>query len=274
MMGVLGTSVSAYGKNPPSVESECERLTGTKTLEDFLSDPRFHWAPGEKGLERKLPNIFGSVAFAFTYDPVNDLTDNLPPQEKAFFDGVFHTLRDLERVHFLIHQLLSDLDQLVEAKRSQGSLPFPESELRPRAYASLLTIFEKQMGIGLVTIEDAISGKEMDAIMADGNTFIDDAGSHIGLHLSDDVEVPQEIWPHGQWTHRMQLHLIIRDSLLRPEFYGAPESFLEMYKAMGQPEFNKPHNLFFHLFDSPENNGSSPGFYQHYREYWPGLPLM
>jgi hypothetical protein len=251
-------------------------------LERFLADPRFHWTqwPLVPHLHRKPPNLFPFQLASLTYSEMTALPTGLTAQEAAFFQGVFETLRDLSRSFVLIKLVESDVQTIV----AESSQQLSDRDLRITALHSLMTVYEKRFGFSVVELNRSITASEWAEFLAAGKTFIDRAGAGLGLELGPGLRTRPGHWLHPQLAHRFQLHLILRDKVLRPDRYGRPEDLLQCYKALGMTDFNSrldwsstgldaqsAHDLYFELFDSPENNASSPGFFFDYKDYWPDL---
>lgn len=242
----------------------------------LMSDPRFAWAKWPD-IDRKPPNIFPSAMAALLTPHMERLPGGMDPQTHAFYQGIFDFIHDRARVFTGIQEVVAEIDRSGNADREAGLIAIMEN-------------YEKLYGLRAVQVRTALSGEEWLALLADGLTFDDLAGSHVHLSLSRELHAPEGQWRHGQLTHRFQLHLVLRDLRAHPERYGNPRDVLALYKKMGDRAYGKsldwsvtglledgrptgPLGLFYHLFDSPENNPSSPGFYYQYREYWPTLPL-
>lgn len=247
-----------------------EMLTAQAARERFLGDVRFHWADrvseilgGEFVTDRKPPDLFPSQFQALAYRYITDLPSGLSEREAQFFGGIFRTLRDRGRVFDLIQMVVQDIQH--------------------RSIESVLIDVEQRFGLTVEIVLAQLTADEWRALLSDGKTFVDLAGAHLALHVADEMRPRAGHWQHGQMSHRFQLHLILRDMALRPDFYGGTSDFLALYKRMGDEAFcerldwsmtglRSGRDLFFILFDSPENNGSSPGFYSEYaQEYWPEL---
>jgi hypothetical protein len=130
-----------------------------------------------------------------------------------------------------------------------------------------------------------LTDEDLHKILLAGQTFNDQVRGGLVLDMGFGFQPVQGRWPHGPLIHRLQLHLVLRDLVLNAKNYGSPSSVLHLYRQMGNPDLlarldwsktgldspSRNHTLFFQLFDSPENNGSSPGFFNEYKEYWPNL---
>lgn len=232
----------------------------------------------DKDLHRRPPAIFASRLAAWLSPYMTNLPEGFDSAEEKFFLGIFRLLRDLERTHFLLTQLEYDLKKLVGR----------ESEKNAVAYEALLRAYERRIGMNVVRVTKPLSLEETMAFLAAGNTFVDLAGHALVLSLGPGLQAPLNRWRHLAGSHRLQMHLVLRDLLLRPEHYGSPKDPLELLKKLGDPELHRrldwsqtglqgenpdQHNLFTQLFDTWENNASSPGFFHEYHAYWPMLPL-
>jgi hypothetical protein len=264
------------------------------SCEAFLADQRFHWAdpsPLWPELHRKPPHIFASAYQSLTYQEPRSLPAGMTRGERAFFNGIFKNLRNLERTYELVKATESDVEQLVASYHAHPSTSsLSDFQIRSRALQILMATYEKEFGFGVEFVDQAVPDDELMAVLARGNTFIDRAGSRLVLDMADGVRPVRGHWDHKVLVHRFQWYLILRDLKLHPQDYGNPKDVLALYKRLGDPQFNrglnwsktkiydpgngKIHFLFFQLFDSPENNGSNPGFYTEYRQYWPGLVIQ
>ncbi len=271
---IADPSASASLCNDELASTEIKR----QQAQDFLNDSRFRWAKetlpwiSDEEATRKPPNVFPSSAGALYYRPLNQLPEGLTQSEKVFYQGVFSFLRDNGRV----------FDQLKAI----------EADLKSQSLESLLETGEARYGLKKVDIESRLDTQDWLELVAQGAVAHDTFGNHIQLVLSDGIKSYPGHWLHGADSHRLQLFLVIRDVESRPSFYGLKENefkkLREFYINLGSTSFNDrldwsntslakaPNgtdrkNLFFQFFDSPENNGSSPGFYFEYREYWPAL---
>lgn len=242
--------------------------------DDFLADPAFHWSPiSGFDLSRRPPNVFGRPLASLVMSPIRSLPNGMSLEEQAFFNGIFEVLRDLQRVYQLLQELSSELKQMKSPGKNAEQI-----------YHTLLLRYENKAQISLESVDHPLTSVELKEILARGSIFIDRNDDFIEAHLNPQIPALQGKWKHKKWVHRLQLHLILRDFQRRPEAYGSPKSFVALFKLLGSEELYRrldwsdtnvpPGDLFVHLFDSMENNGSSPGFFSEYQNYWPDIPQI
>lgn len=272
------TTNSVYAKNR-ATKDPCETYFSSE-LERFDQDPRFHWA-AETDLHRRPPNIFSFRIISLTMPYLIALPAGLSDQETSFYSGIFNLLRDRRRVFLLMKQVEADIQAL------QTRTDFY------RAAEALFRVYENRYGFQLASTQTAMPSDDYLKLIEQGKIVLDQGeASRLGLSLGPSIRALPGRWLHGQFTHRLQWHLILRDLLQNPEAYGSPteQQVYDLYCRIGTlslsdnptldwsqtglpPQTSRAsddHRLFFQLFDSPENNGSSPGFFHEYRSYWPG----
>jgi hypothetical protein len=279
---------TAIPATPTDATQACVKLlrpTFNSGLSAFMSDPRFHWAePIHRGLgidlpsDRLPPNIFDRKIVALSYQPMLRLPDGLPQAEFAFFSGIFQFLRDRQRTYEMMKAVEHDVVRLA---------PKHEVEPRIRALLALFLSYEQNFGILCTTLHDAVTDHELHRLLLLGKTFTDHAGANLSIDMGLNIRPLWGRWPHRQLSHRLQLHLVLRDLMLHPNAYGNPQDVLTLYRQLGNTALmhglnwqktglemtSKTPSMFFQLFDSPENNGSSPGFFSEYQEYWQEILL-
>ncbi len=276
---------SSLERNPLNKQREADCsffIEAARLKKQFLLDPAFHWLEGaEKPLDRQPPNVFGSKLYALLFPTLRQLPTGLPKQAEAFFEQIFLILRDRSLVFDLLKAV--ELDVMKLADRDA------EFSKQEQAFLVLLQVYEEPLGFETVAISGRLTTPKFLQIVAEGKTFIDQSGDSLSLSLASDTPALAGAWVHGINTHRLQWHLILRAHLLWPHRFPENIDLLAMYKLLGDNEMNArldwsatgiagdigsdQRTLFFQLFDSAENNGSSPGFYLAYHRYWSRLPL-
>lgn len=257
---------------------ECELALKAKLRQQFLADSRFNWAQ-VPNLTRRPPDIFASKLAALSYPSIRQLPEGLEIQEKLFFQRVFELLRDNGQVYELLKDVESDVLKLAGSS---------EKVDRRRALEALLRTYEAQFGFRSTQISARLEVVDFLRVIANGFTFNDRAGNSIALALSPNLRAKPGRWIHGRQSHRLQWHLVLRHLLSHPEEFRGLDP-LALYKRLGdrvlaqrlnweqtgiaESAIGDQRTLYFQLFDSAENNGSSAGFYYEYREYWPDLPI-
>jgi hypothetical protein len=260
---ILLYSLAIYG------EGRLVPVSGaSKTCTEFLQIPEFNWADWPD-LDRRPPNLFGSKLAALMMPFMKELPKGLSQEESLFYDGVFRFLRNREKV---FQSLLQVEEELVSTGHGVSAIE------------DLFRRFEQKHGFRVTKLDRVLDTPEFSKILENGFVFVDTSGDTTSLAL--DGTHPNLKWVHGRFSHRLQWHLVLRELGARPQTFGHPTDVLGLYKKLGSPELSdrldwsktgvvegKSRTLFFHLFDSHENNGSSPGFYTEYRRFWPQIPL-
>ena len=90
---------------------------------------------------------------------------------------------------------------------------------------------------------------------------------------------------HGQETHRIQWHIVMRAMDANPGAFGGVTKASVLYVELGRMDHSKlawedaglktkdsrEMNLWAQLFDNFDRNWTSPEFLRPYHAYWPGL---
>lgn len=281
--GILLHSFGSRASEYSSKGLVCEHsLTATKVA--FMADSRFHWFEWPD-LHRYPPNLFPSkMAVLANSDFLRALPSGIPPVAESFYVQIFQLLRDRGRVFDLLKLLESDIVTLA-AKISKD----PSSSDRIRAYRSILEVYETEIGVTTQEVSEFLSPAEIKKNLARGAILTDHSPASAELRINETMIAKAGSWIHTRWVHRLQFHLIFRDAKLRPALYPKPAEILAFIKYLGEPDLERsldwsntglkpkdPANLFLfeHLFDTHENNPSSPGFFWQYFEYWPQIPQI
>lgn len=244
-------------------------------------DPRFHWADdlapmfGVGDPSRLPPDLFGSRIAALSAPIVRGLPTGLTLGQEKFFSGVWNLLRDRIRVLELTRTVVREIDAMSDVMKFG----------RREAFLNILSQWEAKYGFPLLEVDGYLSSQDWLAQIERG-VIIDDTNAGKGavvLRVGGIVEPIVGHWNHGRDSHRFQWHLVLRDLELRPDHYGRPSDIVQMYKDLALGEHldwtqtgvaGEEKNLFRILFDTAENNPSSPGYFTEYREsYWPELPI-
>ncbi len=276
--------LASWSLNVAAAQSDC--------IAALLMDQRFHWAKPYAEVfdieepERVPPNVFDSQMRALSQPLLKQLPDGLTRNQRLFYQGIFDLLRDRARVFSLTQQVIQEIDGRVGVEDHKSEDERVDQNLaRRRAFLEILSKYERKYRFKVTKVSAAVESREWLAYVHMGYVLDDEAGRHMGLTLSSDQQAKPGQWEHGRDTHRFQWHLVLRDVEQRPELYGHPKDVLTLYEKLGDRSVkldwsetgananSGPQDLFFYLFDSPENNPSSPGYFLHYREFWPGLPI-
>ncbi len=241
-------------------------------LTRFYKHPLVAWAGPEIAL-RRPPSVFPTLGTEelLSVRPIMELPRGLSEYQARIFRRMIETLRSPGRI--FLHILVL------------------ESRLKEESLENILSASESMFGFQVVDVRGRLTRQEWMKYLASGQTFNDFGGDLISLSINGH-RTQKGHWRHARLAHRLQLGLILMDYMQTPEAYGTKAELLQAYKDLGDraldarldwshtylaptdpehAEYDDRHNLFFQIFDSAENNPSSPGFFHEYREFWPRL---
>jgi hypothetical protein len=242
----------------------------TSACAEFLADKRMNWSTREDS-HRLPPNIYGPNANLLAQPYMRQLPKGLSsPQAEAFFHGVFVLLRDRARVFQIINDIKVDLE-LTTLER-------------------LFSKYEVRYSLNIIRVDDILSTRTWLNYIKRGFIVVDSIQQPLYTpSLDDRTRAAAGHWHHASLAHRTQMHMILRELEAHPELFGGPyttSQILALYKSLGSSNagsnldwsdtgLNPKSGATFYqeLFDTLENNASSPGFFYEYREYWPWLRI-
>lgn len=257
------------------------------TRQKRLGDLRAEQQARLEGYNR-APNLRQEVMFDFnphirplyaeTFPHMRGLPQNMSLAQREFYEGVFHYLRSHDRPFLNLQKFEYEI---VEYAASTGKSMADAQEYVLRKWELEFGFYEP-----VIVLDNRVyTNEEFAQVIAAGRVFVEIGAEN---YLIPPHNTQSTRWKHLGNAHRIQLHLVMRELRQHPERFGNQTNFNKFYRDVGHLMSDKKldwsntgaedgpedrQNLWFHLFDSYENNYSSPGFFFEYHEFWPEISL-
>jgi len=163
-------------------------------------------------------------------------------------------------------------DRMQELEREVYERTLRTGDKSEDALEAVLSKWERQQGfIQTVNIEKELSGVQFHRIINRKRAFRDEAFAH-----KDRNGIP-----HSAQAHRIQWNVIMRDYKANPAEYPGMKNAADVYRMFGDerlaarlqgtnPKMVAP-DIWQNMFDSSEDNFTSPETLRFVHEFFPGL---